>query len=1056
MSFTIYKSSAGSGKTFTLVKEYLKLVLSEPGNFRNILAITFTNKAANEMKDRIISSLKGLSNNIPNSDVVNNLLPNLITETGLDESVISERAGKVLELILHNYSDFAISTIDSFVHKIIRTFSYDLKIPLNFDVELDANKLISQSIDLLISKVGSDEKLTQTLVEFIESKTEDDKSWHIENDLQKFALTLINEDSYKYIDKLKELTPEDFQKIRSIIIRKIKEFQKTIETVAWEAQNLILNNNIPQNAFFQGNKGIAKYFEYLTSKRFDKLIPGSYSTKTIEENKWYSGKASTDEKIAIDSIKSKFTEVFHKIQSILDEQHEQYLIYRLLSENIYPIAVLNEIEKLINEIKKQNNIVHISEFNKRIADIVLNEPVPFIYERLGEKYKNFLIDEFQDTSILQWQNLLPLVDNSLAEGNFNMIVGDGKQAIYRWRNGEVEQFAHLPKIFKKGDNILLNEREQSLISNCELRNELRKNYRSKAEIVDFNNKFFNFASKLLDEKYQLIYENSEQEFNPENKGGIVQIEFLDKKNSTIDFDELNFQKIKQIINKLQEDEIQLKDIAILCRNNKNASNIARFLVKENINVISSESLLLKSSPIVNFIIAFIKFLNTNEDAISKTEIINFLIKTKKIKTDKEIHENLQKIIIKEQTSVDSFISFLKNNNISISPKKLSKLPVYDLCEEIIRIFKLNSETNPYLQFFLDTVYEFSSKNNSNIIGFVEWWEENNKDISIIVPEEINAVRIMTIHKAKGLEFPVVIYPFANDFLKLTKNYSWTDFDDKDLPELKSVLIKTNKNLENTRYSEIYNDENKKSLLDMINLLYVVMTRPAKRLYVITSKNNGKSKSVPEIFMNFLKEIKLWDDQQSIYKFGTKSNSETSEKDKENTYNLKSFISHDWRKKILLSTKSTDTWDVEDPNKNMKWGNIVHYALSKINIYEDVDKSIKSLFFEGIIDNDEKEELSKKLNQLLSKPEIRIFFKKGLEIKNEADILLQNGKTYRPDRIIISEKKAIIIDYKTGKPEKHHIEQIKNYAKSLREIGYEGIQKFLIYIDDDIKLLEVFK
>nr|NQU94195.1 UvrD-helicase domain-containing protein [Bacteroidota bacterium] len=442
MSFTVYKSSAGSGKTFTLVKEYLKITLNQPNKFRNILAITFTNKAANEMKERIITNLKDISSATPdqNSPAIKFLLPELVKETGLSPETITLRANKVLELILHNYADFSICTIDSFVHRIIRTFAHDLNLPINFEVELDTNILIEQTIDFLISEAGKNEKLTKALIKFTETKAEDEKSWHIEKDLKDFAETLMKEDGQIYLEKLRQLNLQDFFNI----IKKVNEFIKSTEqTLVKQAQNatsIIKGTNLPNTAFYRGRNGIAKYFEYIADYRFDKLSPNSFVETTINENKWHGSKTDKDDKIIIDGIKDNLIEIYNNIQDILAENYDEYNLFLMLKRKLYPMAVLSEIEKVLVKIKSENNIVHISEFNKRIADIVLNEPVPFIYERLGERYNHFLLDEFQDTSVLQWQNLLPLLDNSLAEGNFNMIVGDGKQAIYRWRSGEVEQF----------------------------------------------------------------------------------------------------------------------------------------------------------------------------------------------------------------------------------------------------------------------------------------------------------------------------------------------------------------------------------------------------------------------------------------------------------------------------------------------------------------------------------------------------------------------------------------------------------------------------------------
>ncbi len=1066
MNFTVYKSSAGSGKTFNLVKEYLKIVLQSPEEFRNILAVTFTNKAANEMKERIINYLKELSAASDNteSETFKFLLPELIEQTNLDQDTISQRANIVLELILHNYSDFAISTIDSFVHKIIKTFAHDLHLPLNFDVELDTDNLISQAIDLLLSCAGNDEKLTKILVNFTESKTENEQQWNIEYDLKKFAFSLLKEDSQSYIDKLKKLSLDDFFSINEKINIITKNFENTIIDLSTRAYNLIKNKNINNTAFFHTTSGAGKYFENLSLKHFDKLIPNSSVTKTIEENKWYSSKANTFEKEAIDSIKNKLFDIYYKIQDELAEHYDKYIILKLLNRNIYSIALLNEIEKTINEIKSRNNIVHISEFNKRIAEIVLNEPIPFIYERLGEKYKHFLIDEFQDTSILQWQNFLPLIDNSLAEGNFNMVVGDGKQAIYRWRNGEVEQFAQLPKVYKKNNNPINDQREQSLIRNYK-ENNLNKNFRSKAEIVDFNNKFFKELYEIIPSSLKSIYENLEQEFDPKNTGGLVNIDFLDKKDDALSYEDLNYQKINEIINELQNDKFDLKDIAILCRSNKDASNVARYLIKQNIDVISSESILLSRSPEINFLFSCIQVLNDTSSIIAKAEMINFLVSTKKIPAV-GFHETLQQInnyapknsFNNCLKSTNAFIDFLHKNGFDFSVSKLTKLPIYDLCEELIRIFELDKTVNPYIEFFLDAVLEYSIKRNSNISDFIEWWDEKKDKTSIIAHEGINAVNIMTIHKSKGLEFPVVIFPFADQKFNITNNSLWVDLDIKEIPKLKAALIPTKKELEYTCYKESYLEEKNKSLLDLINLLYVVMTRASDRLYILTSlppKKIQEINSPSKFFYHYLKNTAQWKDGKTNYTFGIpKTFAKSKTKTKQNNYKLKTFISNDWRNKILINIKAPEVWDIDKTEKNQKWGNIIHTALSKIKNYDDVDKTLDSMYFSGIIDDKERKELYEKINQLLSYPDIKPYFEKNLNIKTEAEILLPNGKTYRPDRVILNKQKAVIIDYKTGKTEKFHIKQINNYANLLSEMGYTEIKKYLLYIDEKVKIVEV--
>ena len=510
-NFTIYKSSAGSGKTFTLVKEYLALALNDaakpPQSYKHILAVTFTNKAAAEMKERIIKALKELAEDDYStiSSGTRTMLAALKEHKKLnavkkvDDVTIRMRSKNILTAILHNYSDFAIGTIDSFVQKVVRTFAFDLKIPMSFDIEMDDDKLLTQAIDLLLAQIGNDEKLTKALIEFTESKTDEEKSWHIENDLKLFAKNLLTEEGSVYIDKLKNLTIDDFFGIKDSLTIELKKFEIFINSCGNEGLEIIKRGGVEHEKFAGGANGIGKYFTYLFEIRIDKLTPTATVQKNIDSENWYSGKASKDDKASIDAIAGALKNIFTKATEYVEKYKSEYIVFSLINKNIYSLAVLNEIEKLLNEYKAENNILHISEFNKMIAKIVMNEPIPFIYERLGEKYNNYLIDEFQDTSVLQFQNLLPLIDNSLATGHFTMLVGDGKQAIYRWRGGEVEQFAMLPEIFKHNNNELVLERQKALIRNHNPE-VLKNNFRSKREVIEFNNSLFRFLGNTLNEK----------------------------------------------------------------------------------------------------------------------------------------------------------------------------------------------------------------------------------------------------------------------------------------------------------------------------------------------------------------------------------------------------------------------------------------------------------------------------------------------------------------------------------------------------------------------------
>jgi len=1060
MHFTVYKSSAGSGKTFTLVKEYVRIVLANPKKYRQILAITFTNKAANEMKQRILGSLKEIAQPLdyPDSPAVKIMLPEITESTGLNEEIISNNARQAISFILHNYTDFAVSTIDSFMHRVIRSFAFDLHIPMDFEVELDEGDLLKKMVDVLISMAGTEDKLTRFLVEFTMTKADNEKNWNIELDIYKIAKIILNEDSQFYLDKLKELSLDDFTGIIRFLQKWVMTFESKVRKTGEDILNLIASKGIDSNAFYRGQSGIVKYFEYMAYGRFDKWRPNSYVVTTIEEDKWISGKASAEDTAGIMEIKSEITASFKDLQQYFETNHAKYILYADLLNNIYPLAILNEIDKILSEYKQENSILLISEFNKRIADVVLSEPVPFIYERIGEKYRHFLIDEFQDTSVLQWQNLLPLIENALSVNNFTMVVGDGKQAIYRWRSGEVEQFAKLPEIYQRGDDPQQLQLEQALIRNYNLK-VLTSNFRSREKIISFNNRFFRMITRYLDKSYASIYEDVAQNHANGKGGGYVQLVFFDKNEDEHTFEEFNFDKILEVINDAERRGFQRSDIAILCRSNRNASSIARILLEQGIPVVSAESLLLENSPEVKLVLSFIKLLINADDEVSKTEVIGWLSQQGKIPP---LHTSLTNAGLfkyggKGTENGSAFYSVLRTYGFNIDQTKLLSLPVYELCEQVIRIFGLHEDVDAYLQFLLDAVLDVSKDPSIDVFGLMEWWEKRKEKLSIVVPEGIDAVRIMTIHKAKGLEFPLVIYPFADDRVKKTKNVLWVDMNDENLNALPSALISTSKSMEDTIYAEQVQEEAGKSLLDLINILYVVQTRPTDELYIITRNppaNPGDTPSLPVIYGNFLSEEGVWENESGSYAFGQKLIKKSEKAKFSDRYSLDTWISRDWEDRIRISFQAPKHWNIEELDQKKKWGSLIHNILSNINSSADIQRVTLEYQRMGLIVEEERKNLNNEIEALLSEPMIGKYFREGLSIKNEPDIILSDGKIYRPDRVIFDGDTTTVIDFKTGAYNQSHDDQVKRYMDILKQMSYPNVKGVLIYLYEVEKIRHV--
>ena len=619
----IYRSSAGSGKTYSLVRNFIGMALVSDGStfypryFRHILAITFTNKAASEMKERVLSFISDLSKGVGQGKD-HSFFSHIQEDTSLSDEDIKNRSQQILTSILHNYTDLSISTIDKFVFRIVRTFAHDLQMAQAFEVEMDKDLLIQPTVSFLISRIGTNKEVSDALVAFALSKADEGKSYNLENALEQFAKHLFIEKSEKFISSLNDVSISDCLEVKNDLLSEIDAFEQLLLNKRKEFLAFCKTFNLGPKDFTRSS--FYNYFNNFRKRSSDKFFPSDTLQKNVANNKWSAKSVDEDKKEIIINHADFLSALFDDVQKHLRVGFKDYIFNKLLLNNIFSIAVLNELSKELEQFKEENNVKHISEFNNAIAEIIRKEPTPFIYERLGERYHHFLIDEFQDTSVMQWHNLLPLVHNSLSEGYQNLIVGDAKQSIYRWRGGEVEQFVQLPEhIFQS--ELLPNpdELKNSLLNNAEEK-VLSDNWRSDKEIVQFNNAFFNNLKTIISPDLQAIYESSEQ--NPKgNDGGYIHIDLTP---DTKSFKSDVMDKIIQQIEVLRSMNYDFKDIAILCRTGKEACQAAESLNKSGINVLSDEALLLSASKDVNFILAVLAYLHNTQDKVSQTYIVSYL------------------------------------------------------------------------------------------------------------------------------------------------------------------------------------------------------------------------------------------------------------------------------------------------------------------------------------------------------------------------------------------------------------------------------------------------
>ena len=1048
-AFSIYDASAGSGKTFTLVKEYLKIILtsSKEDAYKNILAITFTNKAVGEMKSRIVENLFQFTLEEIDSKSLE-MIQVISKETNLSLLDIRNKSKRIIKNIIHNYASFDILTIDKFTHKVIRAFAHDLNLPSTFEVTMETESLLQEAVESIISKAGEDEILTKLLIDFTMEKTDDDKSWDIARDFVETSKLLTNENNRNEIIHFKNKSVSEFVALKSKLIEESKTLEKECVELSKKAILLIERNNLNVKSFSRGV--VFNYFIKISNgdflinlKTFDYLEEGNRYAKTIP----------TSEKDSVDEIASdliiELTEIHKKL--------EKYLLYKAFLKNITPLSLLNTVSQELEKIQEEQNMLSIAEFNAIIHNEIQNQPAPFIYERMGERFKHFFIDEFQDTSEMQWENLIPLIDNALSSEDLTgergslMLVGDPKQSIYRWRGGKAEQFIELSKAKNP-----FNNPDKSVFS-------LDTNFRSYSEIITFNNNFFNYLSESFEnEDYKDLYANHSHQKENAKKGGYVSLSFIPKTEKSEEEDELTktdlfLELTFETIKKVTQNGFEYRDIVILTRKRKAGIDVANFLTEQNIPIVSSETLMIEKASEVQLIFHVLKFLKNGNDKEAKANFLQYI--SKKVQKELPKHDFIEKgMSLLTELELEKW---LQTFDITISFQNIRRKSLYEAVEIIISKFIKLEKTNAYVQYFLDIVLEKEIKNQFGISDFIDFWTDKASKFSIPSPEGNNAIRIMTIHKSKGLEFPVVIFPFAEEsYSSGKKDAIWLDTDDENL-NLPKILIDSNSSVENLgeKAVEIYHKKKQEELLDNINILYVALTRAEEQLYIIssmnmTSKGEVASNNMSSFFISYLISNADFNASKFHYEFGNvKKISNESKKLKK--LNLIPLINTSLQPEtIKIAQREALMWGTKQQD-SIEYGNIIHEILSLINYKEDISLAITKAIENGLITKNDKNKVLVTIQSIINHPDLQLHFSSENKILNEQTIIQKEGKTLIPDRISINNQNQIfLLDYKTGVFLTKHVKQLETYENALQKMNFEVVKKTLVYIGEQIEIKNI--
>ncbi|MDD4696203.1 MAG: UvrD-helicase domain-containing protein [Fermentimonas sp.] len=1050
----IIKASAGSGKTHRLTGEYLHLLFAQPNNHRHILAVTFTNKATDEMKSRIVEELHLLSSGKSSA-----YLKELMRDFSLDELTVRSMAKRILETILHDYSSFSISTIDKFFQQTMRAFTREMGLAGGYNVEVDHSSLLMETVDLMLSELDKPENkiLSEWLLQFMQDSIEEGKSWKIDREVMELSEQLFNE-TYKSFTAEEQAAfqnKEQLSEYKKILIRIIRDYENELKKTGTRAISIMENNSLEPSDLKGGSRSQFFKFMRIAEGGIPDLPPSFYKfPDNLEE--WYAKKTATDIIIKIENAYNAGLNDCVKQVIEMYDNNMQYLTAKCILQNYYTLGILNDIKNRLRKLQQENNTLLLSDTTELLNDIISGTDSPFIYEKTGTRITNYMIDEFQDTSRMQWNNFKPLVDESLSSGNFNLIVGDVKQSIYRFRNSDWR--------------LLEEQVEEDFSSDYIKKHVLDTNWRSDAKIVEFNNLFFNKAPLILQDYFNNSNsidedESSDQISNaytdvyqhlPEKKkesGGHVKITFLkdDKEN---DWKAEALERLPYEIESLQDQGFSLKDIAVVVRWNKEAVLVAEKLLKYKeehpdsryrYDIISNEALIIGSAQSVKSAIALMNhFRNPSDELYLMTAVYEFLRYKYKYSPDEAI------TAYREDTKGE----FPEEYRSKIA--ELSTMSFYDMIESFFSLFTHESDENEnaYIQAFLDIALKFSEDKSADLNAFLDWWDEKGCNKALYSPEGQDAIRLITIHKSKGLGFGAVIMPFLNWDLDHTRNSDiiWCKPDVAPFNLLGVVPLKYSKILSDTIFREDYLEEKMFTYIDNLNLLYVAFTRAKHRLILFTpyKEKNDKLSNVSHLIRetvtdNQLSQVSFTEgDTECLFELGSPDKLKSSDTEKEvKTYRTGKWHSIPFNDRLKLRLNSIGFFS-DDGSRD--YGKLMHEIVSNVKTISDIPQAIEKKISEGEINESEQERLTTELTDYLSLPAASDWYSGKYNVLNEAQILHPLKGISRPDRIMIAQDEVIIVDYKFGESEdRKYNRQVQRYIKSIEEMGYPNVKGYVFYV-----------
>lgn len=1058
---TVYKASAGSGKTFTLATEYIKLVVENPQSYRNILAVTFTNKATEEMKMRILSQLYGIWKQLPDSA---NYMRVICEKTGQSEAFVSERAGIALRNLLHNYNYFRVETIDTFFQAVLRNLARELDLTANLRIELNDTQVEELAVDHLIEDLHTTDVILQWLLKYIMENISDDKSWNVIGQIKNFGKTIFR-DHYKNVSNIlreKMEEPGFFDRYTT----QLRELRQTamdrMKQLADEFFKIIRSEGLAIDDFSYGKAGICGFFLKLQEGNFDESVVGKRVTDSLGEPEKWCKKTHPRRELIYSLADSTLGQI---LRTTMEERPKQWKIYQsadLTLRHLSQLRLLGSIEKKVRELNESANRFLLSDTQQLLHALIDGSDTPFIFEKIGTQLQHVMIDEFQDTSTVQWQNFKVLLSEAMSkEGTENLIVGDVKQSIYRWRSGDWRLLNDIQTQFPSPE------------AQLDIRT-LSTNYRSERHVIEFNNAFFRTAAKLeyltlQDDPeataLQRAYTDVEQSVPDKlDNNGLINIQLL----TADDYQEKTFARMANIVSELCDKGVRPSEIAILVRMNANIPLIADYFTKHlpDIRIVSDEAFRLDASVAVNLLVEALHFITHPNDILAKANIAK-LYQCYVLGNNTEDNELLLSTNPLDEQLPEAYINHFE---------ELMKLSLYELTERLYTLFELNrlEGQSAYLCAFYDQLLTFTSENATGIDAFIAEWEET-LCAKTIQSDEINGIRLISIHKSKGLEFAHVIIPFCDWQLEKQGNILWCQPDEAPFNELPIVPVDySQKQMKGTIYEDDYQHEHLQNTVDNLNLLYVAFTRASQSLFVIGKRNakNSRSMLIEQVLPLIAEEkseavLSGVDNENEPMEFswGTLMPKENKGHQKEshnpflqkttpvsidiNTFNNPVSFRQSNRSKDFISEQDEES-NEQQQRQYIQTGSILHQIFSTIRTSADIDGALKRLQLEGILYDEQvtAEKISSMLRKRLQNARVSDWFSDRWTLFNECAILsVENGEVIerRPDRVMTDGKEWVVVDFKFGSPKDEYLDQVREYMQLLADMGHTDIKGYLWFV-----------